>query len=224
MPDFDEGAVPMTPLKRLAAGAAVAALLASGAACTKDEPVAQATTAPPATSASPSPSVAVTPTPTPTPAPTLSQRAQAEADAIAMVKKYYAVDNSVLQSPVGSAKAQSRLEKVAIGTALIYAVSVVARIYSNSQRQTGDATVDHIVRESTNTTFRPSAKPPQIPTVAFRLCRDVSTVDLIGKDGKSAINPGRQDRVSTNVIVSNYSWPARDGWRVSSVTDEGKPC
>lgn len=141
-----------------------------------------------------------------------------------MLKKYYAVDNAVLQSPMASAKARSQLGKVATGTALLYAEAVVARIYANGQHQTGDARIDHIVRESTSTTFHPTANPPQIPTVAFRLCRDVSAVDLIGKDGKSAVKAGRQDRVVTQALVSNYAWPTRGSWRVSSLTDEGKPC
>lgn len=224
--DFDEGPVPMTPLKRLAAGAAVAALMAGATACTKDDPAAAPTSTPATTSATPTASLVVTPSPTvtPTPKPTLSQRAQADADAIARMKEYYAVTDRLNQRPGTKKNSDARLKGVAIATELVYSVESIDSFRASGLHQTGTVRLDNIKIESTKLEFQPKAKRPVIPTVAVNLCVIESGIDIIDRTGKSHVAAGRLPRIVTHVSVSNYSWPSRNGWRVSSYTTEDKAC
>lgn len=213
----------MTPLQRFAAGATVAALLASATACTKDDPVTAPTISATAI-ATPTASAVVTPTVTPTPRPTLSQRAQAEADAIAMVKKYYAVTDGLGQKPGTRKAAEIQLRSVAVSTELAFARDSIDSIRDDGMHQTGSVRVYKVKVRQTQLEFRPKSKPPVIPTVAIDLCAIVAGVDLIDKEGKSHVVPGRLPRIVTHARVSNYEWPNRNGWRVSSYTTEDKEC
>jgi hypothetical protein len=224
VPDFNEGSVSMTPLRRFAAGVAAAALLASGAACTKDDPVTQPTTAPPATTASPSPSASATPSPSATPKPSLSQRAQAEADAIAMVKKYYAVSDKLAAKPPALAEAKRQLQAVATSDQLAYSIADIGRLHGAKQHQTGMVAVTKPHIERIDLTSKPKALPPQFPTVKVRVCTDVSALDLFDAAGKSISNPNRQMRRVSHVEAVNPSWPSRAGWRVRDILDDETKC
>ena len=212
----------MPPLKRFAAGMAVAALVAGGAACTKDDPVAQPTPPPPTTSAAPSPSPSATPTPTPT--PTLSQRQQAEADAIAMVKKYYALSDKLAAKPPGIAAAKRQLQAVATSYELAYAIADIGQLHAAKQRQTGMVAIVSPHVEAIDLTFKPKAPTPRIPTIKIRVCRDVSDLDLLDAAGKSLANPKRQMRRLSHVEMVNADWPGLAGWRVQHVVDEATSC
>lgn len=210
----------MTPLKRFAAGMAAAALLASGAACAKGEPVARPTSTPPATSAPSSPAPAVTASDTPTPKPTLSQRAQAEADAIAMVKKYYALSDKLAAKPPGLEEAKRRLSGVATSDELAYTIVDIGQLRAANQRQTGGVDVRDARVEMTDLTYKPTAGPPRTPVVKVRFCMDVSDIDLFDASGKSIANSKRQMRRISHVEVVNLDWPSRIGWRVRDARDE----
>lgn len=210
----------MTPLKRLAAGMAVAALVAGGAACTKDDPVAQPTTAPPATSAAPSPSASASPTPT----PTLSQRQQAEADAIAMVKKYYALYDTLAAKPPGVSEAKRQLQAVATSFELAYAIADIGQLHAAKQHQTGFLAVVNPKVERVDLTYQPKLRPPRTPDIKIRICTDTGELDLFDASGKSLANPKRQMRRVSHAEVVNPSWPSRTGWRVRNVIDEASTC
>jgi hypothetical protein len=224
VPDFDEGPVPMTPLKRFAAGAAVAALLASGAACTNDDPVTQPTTAPSTTTATPSPSVSATPSPTATPTPTLSQRAQAEADAIAMVKRYYALSDKLAAKPPALAETKQRLGAAATSYELAYAIVDIGDLRTAKEHQTGAVAVRSPSAEKVDLTYKPTARPPRTPVIKVRFCMDVSGIDLLDATGKSIANPKRQMRRVAHAEVVNTDWPSRGGWRVAKTSDEETEC
>lgn len=214
----------MTPLKRSAAGMAAAVLLASGAACSKDEPVATPTTGPPATSVTPSPTASVTPSVTPTPKPTLSQGVQAEADAIAVVKKYYALSDKLAANPPTVTEAKRQLERVATSKQLAYRIFVIGQFHSKQERQTGATAIDIPRVEGVDITFKPKATPPQLPTVNVKVCRDVTDLELFDAAGKSLSNPNRQMRRVSHAEVVNIAWPNPAGWRVRDVVDRATPC
>ena len=213
-------ACPMTPLKRFAAGMAVAALVAGGAACTNDDPVAEPTTPPPTTSTTPSPSRSASPTPT----PTLSQRQQAEVDAIAMVKKYYALSDKLAAKPPGVSEAKRQLQAVATSDELAYTIADIGQLRAAKERQTGMVAVLKPQIETINPTFKPRAQPPRTPVVKVRVCPDVSDLDLFDSSGKSLANPKRQMRRVSHVEVVNAGWPSRSGWRVRDILDEATSC
>jgi len=209
----------MTPLKRLAAGMAVAALVAGGAACTKDDPVAQPTTAPPATSASPSASAS------PTPTPTLSQRQQAEADAIAMVKEYYAVRSTLEQRPTDSrTRLNAALQPVSVLSALTVSRTITSRYKQNGWHSVGVRRLSEFNIGHLSLVDQPNAKPPKVPVVGISLCVDVSGIDVINKMGASQVSPTRLARSTYTLKIYNYNWPNRSGWRVGDTTSTGKKC
>ncbi len=220
--DFDEGPVPMTPLKRLAAGAAVAALMAGATACTKDDPAAAPTSTPAMTSATPTASLVVTssPTVTPTPKPTLSQRAQAEADAIAMVKKYYAVADGLANKPPAVPAATRGLKTVASGTELAVSISSIYALRSKGRHTRGVASYDQIRQVGIDVTSASGNRA----SVKVRLCLDVSPIKVIDSDGAILEFPNRQPRYISNLEVVNSHWPARDAWRVDHIVDESTKC
>jgi len=220
----------MTLLKRFAAGAAVAALMAGSAACSKDDPVGAPTTTPPTTTTEPSPTVTASATPSPspspsaTPTPTLSQRAQAEADAIAMVKKYYALSDKLASKPPTVTETKRQLSAVATSETLAYRISTIGQYHQEKQIQTGSTAIVKASVESVDLTWSPKTNPPREPDIQFKVCRDVSDLELFDAEGNSLSNPKRQMRRVSHVTVTNIAWPSRSGWRVRDVSDESASC
>ena len=64
-------------------------------------------------------------------------------------------------------------------------------------------------------------------TALVDVCWDVSGVDIVDADGKSAVSPDRKDVGWTRFTVTNDKWDTApvDGWRVSGGSDlEKAPC
>ncbi len=85
-------------------------------------------------------------------------------------------------------------------------------------RVSGDISLLSVRQKSVNLTNNPSATPPVIPEVVFRVCTDVSSYNIVDKDGKSIVPPDRKPHVLVDVSVLNYKYPDPAEWRVGLVT------
>ena len=190
--------------------ATAALLLVALAACTEDKgvPTPSLTTSAPAVTTSPTP-------------PTESQVASAAAEA--KVREYYVVRNRLRQDP---SQPLASLKGVAISTEL----TAQQRVFKNARRdgihQTGDTTLTELKIQAVNLD-NSDPKAGKVPVVQVDVCYDVSGVDLLDKDGKSVVSPGRPDSGWIRHTVANYEWESNPGgaWRVASSQDlEKSPC
>lgn len=172
-----------------------------------------------APAAAPSESVSATASPSPT---ELSPEEEAIAQAEPAVEAYYKIKDASLQSP--EAFKPKRFETAAITTARSELEDLHNSAKAQEVHQVGETRVVSIEDPQVDLTFKPKATPPEIPTVQFTVCYDISGYDTVDKSGTSIIPPGRQERVATKISVYNYEYP-EGPWLVGYVErQDDKTC
>lgn len=172
-----------------------------------------------APAAAPSESVSATASPSPT---ELSPEEEAIAQAEPAVEAYYKIKDASLQSP--EAFKPKRFETAAITTARSELEDLHNSAKAQEVHQVGETRVVSIEDPQVDLTFKPKATPPEIPTVQFTVCYDISGYDTVDKSGTSIIPPGRQERVVTKISVYNYEYP-EGPWLVGYVErQDDKTC
>jgi hypothetical protein len=187
-------------------------LLVAGTSCADDDgDPTDPRSNPPASSPSSS-------SPTPT-----SPSESATAAATATVNDYYAIRNQLRRDPT---QPLSKLKSVAISTELTTQQTLFKREREQGLHQIGETKVVELEVQSVNLD-NSDPQAGKVPTVTIDVCYDVKGVDIVDKDGKSIVKPGRPNTGWIEYLVSNYQW-AKDpegGWRVASSQDiERTPC
>ena len=204
----------MTNVGRISLLATVTAVAIAVGGCASDgnDPAASPSPSP----SSPAPTCATTTTP-----PSDSEVASEAASAV--LRKFYEVRNELRQDP---SQPVTLLDDVAISTQLAAQQQLLKKERKQGLHQVGETKLVELDVKSVNLdNSDPSAG--KVPTVQIELCFDVSEVDVVDEDGKSAISPDRPDTGWIQFLVSNYEWDTDpDGaWRVASSRDiERTPC
>ena len=190
----------MSRIPRLATRAlSVSAAFALGmslTACTAEQTPSADSTGSASASASPSAS------PSPT-APSPEEEAISKAETA--LHEYFRVSDVSMQDPENFRVEDYK--KVAISSALIELQNGYNSQVAQDVRQIGGLVVDSVEDPKVDLTFKPKKTPPEIPNVIFTVCFDVSAVNVVDKDGKSIVPPGRPDRGMLRVGVANYEYP-----------------
>lgn len=201
--------------KTMAAASSVvlaAAVAVTLVACTSDDPDPSTTTSSStaSTSASPSPSpTAVTP------------EEEAIEDAEEALRLYYQTADASIQDPVNFNAAE--FEGVAYGTALTDLQERFYGVKEQGLRQTGVVTLETVENTVVDLTNDQTVSPPMVPIVEFKVCYDVSALNVVDADGKSVVSPDRKPRGVDRVGVVNYEYP--DGaWRVLFIEHLEETC
>jgi hypothetical protein len=143
----------------------------------------------------------------------------AQAGAIAAVRKYYATIDKLYSDPRSSYNLI-----VTVSTAAQAGIdrNGVSRYRSQSWKQTGRQKISTIAAGVTDLTNQPAHKPdPIYPTVHVTTCNDVSKVGGVDANGKSLVAAGRKNFLLDAITVTNLTYPAASGWRVSNITNKG---
>lgn len=177
---------------------------ASTSACTGNDP--------------PDPPSTTTASPTTT---TPSPEDQAIAEATPVVHDYYRVMDELASDPTMDL---ARLEEVTISAGLGEAKTEIVFGRSKGYRSVGTTELVSVNPTDVTLEFKPNDQPPDIPTVSFDVCYDVSGVDVVDATGKSVVLPERPEQALTRLAVSNYDWPAPEGWKVSGIEVKGEQC
>lgn len=202
---------------RLVATLAMLGALATAlAACTTSEAKSVDGASTPATrSTTPGPSA-------PSISATKSPTQTAQAAAKSMVAKYYKAGDEGLFAPRKTSS--DFFKRAAVGSALADQQNSWIAAKGQNLRQTGRTTLKSVELLKTDLTNRPKASPPNVPTVQFLVCYDVSKVNIVDKDGKSVVPASRRPTGFVLVGVSNYNYPSRDGWRVAYTKKKADSC
>lgn len=140
-----------------------------------------------------------------------------------VVRRYFAVLDSLRQDP---STPLSRLSSVATSTQLAAQKRLLTTERDQKLHQVGTTTVAELMVQSVNLdNSDPSAG--KVPMVAIDVCWDVGGADLVDRSGKSVVSPDRASTGWTRYTVANYHWeknPTSD-WRIASSQDlKQKPC
>ena len=200
------------------AAIAVAALALSACNSTGDPgsntATAATTSAPATTDVSPTAS---------TPTPTKSTEDEAIAAAEKMSPLYFPVGDSSIAAP--DKFDREELKKVAISTALDDMQNLMSAFQNQQFKASGSTEVESITNPRVDLKLDLKKSPPDVPTVQLDVCIDVSKLNVVDKDGKSAIPADRKPRQLWRVGVSNYEYPKADAWRVAYTDTKGdKTC
>ena len=180
----------------------------------------------PDTEASPLPTAtgSGSPTATSTPAPTSSKSPEPTSPADAatetaeqVVRDYYAMLDASLQTP--DTFNPDDFKQVASTTALSDALLNLDYTLRNGQHQIGSTTITSVTPTSVN--LSPS---DGVPVIEFRVCWDVSDLNVVDAEGKSVVPADRAPLGVERVGVANYDSP--DGpWTVDFTEwKQGEPC
>lgn len=193
--------------------AIIFALTAGLSSCTSSQPKQETRS-----SSTPTESQPASSTTTP---PTASSEDTAVSLTKGLIPRYYQVADEAIQDPV---KADAELFKdVAISSALTDLQNLLTASKEQGLHQVGGTTLVSIENPRVDLTL--NATKNQIPTVQWDVCYDVSKLNVVDKDGKSVVPANRPPRALVLIGVSNYKYPAKEGWRVSfTKVQEGKKC
>jgi hypothetical protein len=136
--------------------------------------------------------------------------------ASAALRRYFLTVDLVRQD---SERPSSALDAVASSTQLIAQKGLLKSQRDRGMYQVGDTEIVKLKVQSISLN-RPA-------TALVDVCWDVSGVDIVNADGKSAVSPNRKDVGWTRFTVTNDKWDTApiDGWRVSGGSDlEKAPC
>ena len=154
--------------------------------------------------------------------PTQSPEEIAQVAAKAMVVKFYRDGDLGLADPQKTTA--DFFNASAVSSALTQAQNSWIAAKGQNLHQTGETTLKSVEHLKTDLTNNPKASPPNIPTVQFLVCYDVSKVNIVDKDGKSVVPASRKPTGLVRVGVSNYSYPSVDGWRVAYLDKKADSC
>ena len=202
----------MSRSRRIAAVTVVSLVVCALAGCSEDPAITTTSTESPSSSTS-SPGTSTSEPP--------SDAEVAEQAASQVVRDYYATVDRLRQD---ATQPLSQLKAVANGGQLAAQTIFTRNQREAGNRQTGRAQVIEVVVQSVNLDHSGKGR---VPTVQIDACWDVSTVDVIDRDGQSIVTPARPDKGWTRYTLANHEWKAspQDGWRVVSGSDlEKAPC
>lgn len=196
---------------RVGSAVAVVALGLSLAACSAEpDPGAQ-----PVVSESASASAEPTPSPTKT---KLTAEEKAVKQAEKVLREYVRMYDAVGQKPK-TFDAQ-KFKEVAVGDGLADLQAVHRAMFIQELQQVGNTHIESVTVEKVDLTYKPKQTPPEIPSVLFIVCSDVSDTHVIDKDGNDVTSPDRKERVVERYWVANYKYPGGP-WLVDSTELEG---
>ena len=192
------------------AAIAVAALALS--ACNPTGDAATTTSATATTDASPT-----------TTTPAESPEDEAIGAAEKMIPLYFQVGDSSIAAP--DKFDREELKKVAISTALDDMENLVSAFQLQQLKASGSTEVESMTNPRVDLKLDLKKSPPDVPTVQLDVCIDVSKLNVVDKNGKSAVPADRKPRQMWRVGVSNYEYPKEDTWRVAFTDTRGnKTC
>jgi len=194
----------VTRTQLAAAGVAVALTLTTCASCTIGP--GSPSPSPTSSSATWTPK-ASTPTPSVTPSTSATPR-PAEAEVVALVKKYYEIDDLISNDPKVPLR---RYKEVSTGSDLH-----ATQDYRRGSRNRGERFSGRtkIVGEPRVTALEPAGNPARAKAIA---CLDVRGTRAVDRQGKSIVRPGRPD-----FFIDRLSLKLTDaGWRVYLVRNKG---
>lgn len=208
-------------LNRRAGVALTSTLLAATAGCSSSSE-ASPTTGPVAETPSAAQSTPTAPSSSPSRSRNLDDQAIEQAERAA--RDYYVLVDQLGANTDDVNDPLPRLKTVAVGGGLNDARTTVMTYRTNRWRRIGTPSIALVKATDVDLTFKPKKRPPEIPTVRFNLCYDVSSVDVLDESGKSVVTADREDQTLERVWVSNYNWPDPRGWKVASTESKGEPC
>ncbi|MFE5309864.1 hypothetical protein [Isoptericola sp. NPDC056578] len=169
-----------------------------------------------------SPTATTSPSPSPSPSESKTPEEQATELAEQAVRDYYETSDAALQDPEGFK--QEDLKDVASTTALADLQNLLAASRDQELTQIGTTEIVEVKATKVDLTNKPKANPPELPYVEFRVCYDVSDLNVVDKDGKSVVPADRPDKGVQRVGVVNYDYPDTDGWKVDYTEQEDGKC
>lgn len=200
-----------------ATAATAAALLAALAGCNSASEA-----APPGVKTA-SPSASPSPTSSSSPVATAPATAEQQAAVLAQqtVHQYLLVTDQLGADPSGD---PAVLKTVAVGSSLVEANNAVINSRAKARHQIGGTAVVSMTVDRVDLRLDAQRQPPVIPTVAVKICYDVSGLNVVDGTGKSVVTTERKDRALEVFGVANYNYPDPKGWRVAYTTVKGDPC
>lgn len=155
--------------------------------------------------------------------PTKSPEDEAIEAAEKMIPLYFQVGDSSIAAP--DKFDREELKKVAISTALDDMQNLMSAFQNQQLKASGSTKVESMTNPRVDLKLDLKKSPPDVPTVQLDVCIDVSKLNVVDKDGKSAIPADRKPRQLWRVGVSNYEYPKADAWRVAYTDTRGnKTC
>jgi hypothetical protein len=193
-------------LRRVLCVTAAACLALAGCKSSSPDPSKSSTTS---TSSSPASTASTTHT---------SPSDEARAVALSFVTDYFATLDRVGSDPSVSL---NTLHNVAVSPQFDVLATAYGKNRSLGHKQSGLTKVATSKATSVNLTNTPKAHPPVYPTVHIAACIDVSQVVVRDAKGAKVITADRPNYFVEDLTVVNLSYPDRDGWRVSKLTNRG---
>lgn len=132
-----------------------------------------------------------------------------------MARAYYRAQSSCLVDPRNSSA--TCFDSVTIGTELLNMRNALVAARQMQTRVVGDIRVESVTTGKVSLVNDTQATPPVVPTVTLRVCRDLTNFNVVDKDGKSIVPPGRKPRGVDALSVYNYEYPDPAKWRVGYV-------
>lgn len=152
-----------------------------------------------------------------TPTKSLTPEEQVTKEAEEALARYYKVHDEMWQDP---SIPLDKLKTVETSFAFNLDSDLRRQDLAGGAKQTGTTkfSIEKVLQVSLDNS---DPKQGKAPTVQFRVCEDISDVDIVDKNGKSLIDPGRPDRSIARYWVTNYDFKTNphDAWKVSSFTN-----
>lgn len=139
-----------------------------------------------------------------------------------MVAKYYHDSDRGLYDP--SQTSEEFFKESSTGTALVENINALNSAKTQGIHLTGETKLKSVTHVKTDLAKDPKSSPPTIPYVQFMVCYDVSSVNVVDKDGKSVVPASRKPTGLRLLGVVNYEYPNPDGWRVGYVQPKRDKC
>ncbi len=176
--------------------------------------------APPVTSDPPSPATTRSaPSPTSSSAPT-GPKAVAKVNARKVLDRYFRVYDACMNRPK-EAK-MSCFDKVTIGTERRNNRNALSNAQAYDTKQIGKTKVTAVAAIKVDLRNKPKQQPPIVPTVVFKVCYDVSKVNIVDAEGRSLVTADRINHGRAKISVYNYKYPDQSQWRVGYFADPVK--
>lgn len=197
------------PARRLTAAAGIAALALLISSCSsQDDPVAE----PAPSSAAPTTSAPTTSSVVP-----VSAEDQAVAEATEAVSEFYAAVDRINMDRNSD---PDTLHDVTTDDAYLVQVRAAVQMKARGLTQIGNARVVDATPFSIDLTTDATTNPPKYPTVIMDTCLDVSDVNVVDAEGKSAVSPTRPAQTTARLDLAHFDF----GWRVTKIASTGEPC
>ena len=148
---------------------------------------------------------------------TTSAEDQAAQHAEAVYRDYLRTQITCFTDP--RATPSTCFDAVAIGPEKNTSLQALRAAQEVNSKVSGDIGVLSIKTTKVDLTNKVSQTPPIVPEVVFRVCEDLSNLNIVDKDGKSIVPPSRKPHVLVDVSVLNYKLSDPSQWRVGRITE-----